>query len=533
MAPDSSSVFVCYARTDEAFVLPFAKELQAKGMHVWLDQWSIPKGADWDRSIDEAIAACVCFVIMLSPEAVQSEEVRGELRTALDRRKPTVPILLRPCEVPRRLLLRQQLDLSSPPSDDQDPVAMVMAAVTDAIAEAETGDASGVDQQKEKKPKAPAPAWLSGLTAPPLIGAIRRWGRRHVATLLAVALSFLLLATWSLFRLPVPSESFHNLIFLAAAVLIGLMLWCGNRVAAICIALLIAAGFMLKPLLVPFEGYGDGETFPYNTATAQDYWLPGAGFIVIALAVALASSGSRLREDLRRLRPTLVTDAVGLVALVAAALYFGRPTIYDVYADFRPQYAALRQELKTVASTIDDSNPKPCKVDPPLAFGGGSIGMFDSKLVLDARLSGMRDEDPSTTGHLISYQHLTNIGQETGELGRLTSDTLYLHLRDTSVEPILSSSVFTEFAEPSIRTSLQRVLDAPYLVVVKARSAGTEGAPPSSPAQSEPYRLFIYNRTRKAVICETSVDGPAATSSDLEKSVYSTLEKSVGATVLR
>jgi hypothetical protein len=50
---------------------------------------------------------------VLSPAAVVSQEVRGELRTALDLRKRIVPVLHEPCEIPRQLKLIERLDFTS------------------------------------------------------------------------------------------------------------------------------------------------------------------------------------------------------------------------------------------------------------------------------------------------------------------------------------------------------------------------------------------------------------------------------------
>ncbi|HKG13167.1 MAG TPA: toll/interleukin-1 receptor domain-containing protein [Pyrinomonadaceae bacterium] len=80
------------------------------GAPVWLDQWDIPSGADWDYEIDRALYDCRHFLIVLSPAAVESEEVRGELRTALEEDKRVVPVLYRACRVPRRLRLLQHID---------------------------------------------------------------------------------------------------------------------------------------------------------------------------------------------------------------------------------------------------------------------------------------------------------------------------------------------------------------------------------------------------------------------------------------
>lgn len=112
-SPQAQHTFICYAREDEKFALKLATDLKAGGTDVWLDQWDIPSGADWDYEIDKALYNCRHFLIILSPTAVESSEVRSELRIALDESKHIVPILYLPCRIPRRLTLIQYIDFTS------------------------------------------------------------------------------------------------------------------------------------------------------------------------------------------------------------------------------------------------------------------------------------------------------------------------------------------------------------------------------------------------------------------------------------
>ena len=122
-------VFFCYAREDQGFALKLAGNLKARGVPVWVDQWDIPPTADWDRSIDRALADCARFLIVLSPASVERREVRGELRTALDDNKPIVPVLYQPCLVPRQLKVIQLIDCTSRGADDEAVLGEVLRAV--------------------------------------------------------------------------------------------------------------------------------------------------------------------------------------------------------------------------------------------------------------------------------------------------------------------------------------------------------------------------------------------------------------------
>ena len=111
-ATASGDTFVCYARDDQAFVLTLCEAMRARGVPIWLDQWSIEPGADWNRAIEDTISRSDTVLIVLSPAAVASEEVGGELRAALDAQKRIIPLLYRPCRIPRRLLLKQRIDFT-------------------------------------------------------------------------------------------------------------------------------------------------------------------------------------------------------------------------------------------------------------------------------------------------------------------------------------------------------------------------------------------------------------------------------------
>jgi hypothetical protein len=104
--------FVCYAREDGDFVARVTADLRARGIRLFVDT-DIAPGADWDRRIDESLRTCSNRRIVLSPAAVASAEVRGELRAALNLAKPIVPVLYRACDIPRQLQNVQYLDFGA------------------------------------------------------------------------------------------------------------------------------------------------------------------------------------------------------------------------------------------------------------------------------------------------------------------------------------------------------------------------------------------------------------------------------------
>jgi hypothetical protein len=115
----SERTFISYAREDQDFVLDLATRLKQRTVPIWLDQWDIPPGADWDQSIETALHQCGRFIIVLSPAAVASKQVRGELQTALDENKLVVPVCYRASPLPRQLRLIQNVDFSKHGLNDE------------------------------------------------------------------------------------------------------------------------------------------------------------------------------------------------------------------------------------------------------------------------------------------------------------------------------------------------------------------------------------------------------------------------------
>jgi hypothetical protein len=122
-------IFICYARKDAHFVLRLATRLTERGVPIWLDKWDIPPGTDWDQHIDSALRGCAKFLIVLSPASVASNEVRGELRWALNNSKPIVPVLHQACNIPRRLELTQYVNFAGSQLDDVTALSQLMRAL--------------------------------------------------------------------------------------------------------------------------------------------------------------------------------------------------------------------------------------------------------------------------------------------------------------------------------------------------------------------------------------------------------------------
>ncbi len=96
-------VFVSYSRKDAEFVLRLAAELKQHAVPIWLDQFDIPLGQRWDVAIENALKECSHVLAVLSPAAVNSQNVLDEIGYAIDEQKILIPIELADCDIPFRL----------------------------------------------------------------------------------------------------------------------------------------------------------------------------------------------------------------------------------------------------------------------------------------------------------------------------------------------------------------------------------------------------------------------------------------------
>jgi serine/threonine protein kinase len=106
------SVFISYSHKDEDFARQIVDSLQKNQIEVWFDKISLVPGEPWEPSIRKAIKSADKVVVVLSPEAVESDIVQAEIDYAKEKNKPILPLMHRPCEIPLQIRRLQYLDFS-------------------------------------------------------------------------------------------------------------------------------------------------------------------------------------------------------------------------------------------------------------------------------------------------------------------------------------------------------------------------------------------------------------------------------------
>jgi tetratricopeptide (TPR) repeat protein len=117
----AAPVFISYASVNRATAQALAERLAEAGVAVWLDKRSIAGGASWDAAIVDGIKSSRAVAVLVNPAAMQSRNVRQELRLALQYDKPVLPLLLAetvyPSEMEYVLAGRQWVEVFDQPAD--------------------------------------------------------------------------------------------------------------------------------------------------------------------------------------------------------------------------------------------------------------------------------------------------------------------------------------------------------------------------------------------------------------------------------
>ena len=105
-------IFISYSRRDQEFVLNLARDLEERGGRVWLDQADIRGGTQWRNSIADGIQQAGAFLLVISPDAMESEYVNLELDIAEEHGKPIFPLIYRRSSIPENLSRFQFIDFT-------------------------------------------------------------------------------------------------------------------------------------------------------------------------------------------------------------------------------------------------------------------------------------------------------------------------------------------------------------------------------------------------------------------------------------
>lgn len=88
-------VFLSYSRTDSETMKRVRDALRTEGIMVWTDEGIEPGTPNWMREIERAIQRAKGFMVLLSPDAYDSEWVRNEISLARQNYCRLLPLIVR------------------------------------------------------------------------------------------------------------------------------------------------------------------------------------------------------------------------------------------------------------------------------------------------------------------------------------------------------------------------------------------------------------------------------------------------------
>lgn len=112
-----SSIFLSHNRADKSFVHDLASRLRIFNINPWVDEFEILPGDSLIEKIEEGLNHANYVGAILSPNSVDSEWVKRELRTAINqeirnKKVKVVPIIYKSCELPAFLLDKVYVDFT-------------------------------------------------------------------------------------------------------------------------------------------------------------------------------------------------------------------------------------------------------------------------------------------------------------------------------------------------------------------------------------------------------------------------------------
>lgn len=94
-------VFLSHSSLDQPFVTSVADTLGRHGVPVWYSRTSIVAARQWHDEIGDALKRCDWFMLVLSPDSVESLWVKRETLFALNNKRYAdriIPLLYRACD---------------------------------------------------------------------------------------------------------------------------------------------------------------------------------------------------------------------------------------------------------------------------------------------------------------------------------------------------------------------------------------------------------------------------------------------------
>lgn len=89
----TDTLFLSYSRQELTFADCLRQELQASGLDVWIDIERLEVGEDWQPQIDKGVDGCSTLLLVVSAEAIASDNVCREWVRAMEQGKRIILLI--------------------------------------------------------------------------------------------------------------------------------------------------------------------------------------------------------------------------------------------------------------------------------------------------------------------------------------------------------------------------------------------------------------------------------------------------------
>lgn len=124
-------IFISHSSKDNDAVAEVVDDLQAQGIHVWVDFDRLESGTQWLNTIQDAIDECAGFLVILSKASRRADWVMRECLYAMQLRKPLFIALIDDVPLPLLLVDRQ---FNSFTEDYEEAIARLVEAMKISLA---------------------------------------------------------------------------------------------------------------------------------------------------------------------------------------------------------------------------------------------------------------------------------------------------------------------------------------------------------------------------------------------------------------
>lgn len=127
-------VFLCHNSQDKPAVREIAKQLMARDLLPWLDEWDLRPGLPWQEALEEQIEQIRSTAVFVGESGFgpwQNMELNSFLREFAARRAPVIPVILKDCvNIPRLPTFIRGMHWVDFRKDSPDPLGNLIWGIT-------------------------------------------------------------------------------------------------------------------------------------------------------------------------------------------------------------------------------------------------------------------------------------------------------------------------------------------------------------------------------------------------------------------